>query len=108
MIRHTILFKAKPSISEQVITSAIANFLTLKDKLPGVATIIGGKCSFHEAKVAERANHFFTHAFSIDFKDEDALNTFFSDPVTHSAKDDILNIAVGGYEGIIGFELKFD
>lgn len=105
MIRHTILFKVKPGISEQMITQAIANFLTLKNQLPGLVAIIGGKCTFHEAEVGERANRFFTHVFSIDFKDEDALENFFKNSVTHPAKEGIVNIAMGGYEGIIGFEL---
>jgi hypothetical protein len=49
----------------------------------------------------------FTHAFSIDFKSRDALNLFLSDPITHPAKDDIVNIAEGGYEELVGFDLEY-
>lgn len=104
MIRHIILFKVKPSAS--AVNKAIADFLTLKDMLPGILSIIGSECHFHEDAIKEKAHQFFTHAISIDFKDENALDRFFHDPITHPAKDGIVNIVEDGYEGIIGFELK--
>lgn len=104
MIRHMILFKVKPNTL--AVDTAIANFLALKKQLPGIISIIGGECQFHENKIKEKANKTFTHAISIDFKDEDALDRFFNDPITHPAKDSIVNIVDGGYDGIIGFELK--
>ncbi|MBX3710108.1 MAG: Dabb family protein [Gammaproteobacteria bacterium] len=104
MIRHTILFKVKPNA--QAVNKAIADFLALKEKLPGMLSIMGGECHFHEDPVKEKANKTFTHAISIDFKDEATLERFFNDPVTHPAKDGIVNIVEGGYDGIIGFEIK--
>lgn len=102
MIRHTIMFKVKPGLSEQTVASSCANFLALKSKLPGIITMMGGKCHLHEGK----GGNIFTHAFSIDFKDQEALDRFLSDPITHPAKDGIVNIADGGYAGLIGFDLK--
>lgn len=106
MLRHTILFKVQPHISEPAINTALANFLQLKDKLPGLVAIAGGQCSFQQPEIAKKANNFFTHTFSMDFTDEDTLNTFFNDPITHPAKDGIVKITAGGYDGIIGFDLK--
>ncbi len=99
MIRHTILFTLKPNVSTQAINEMISTMLALKEKLPGILNIVGGTCDFHEATQSKP----FTHGFSIDFKDQAALDQFFQDAVTHPAKDKILNIAVGGYDGIIGF-----
>jgi hypothetical protein len=64
--------------------------------------MLGGKCDLHEGKGSD----IFTHAFSIDFKNKDALNAFLQDSITHPAKDSIVNIAQGGYEGLVGFNLE--
>lgn len=77
----------------------ISEVLALKNKLPGILSIMGGLCDFHDSVYPRQ----FTHGFSIDFKDQNALNTFFNDPITHSAKEKIVNHAAGGYDGIIGF-----
>ena len=103
MIRHTILFKTKSGISKQAAEIAVANLLSLKNKLPGIATMIGGECELHEGKGSD----IFTHAFSIDFKDREAVNSFLSDPITHPAKEGIVNIADGGYKGLVGFDLEY-
>ncbi|NNM60357.1 MAG: Dabb family protein [Legionellales bacterium] len=102
MIRHTILFKTKPSATKQTLEQAFAHFIALKNKLPGIVNFVGGECDFHERSV----NKAFTHVFFIDFENESALDTFFHDPVTHPAKDEIVNLAEGGYDGLIGFNLK--
>ncbi|NNM59962.1 MAG: Dabb family protein [Legionellales bacterium] len=102
MIRHTILFKVKPSVTKQAIEMAIAHFIALKNKLPGIISFLGGECEFHE----ESANRRFTHVFFIDFENEATLDTFFHDAVTHPAKEEIIRIAEGGYEGLTGFNLK--
>lgn len=102
MIRHTIMFKIKPGVSRQVIEDACNDFLALKNKLPGILIMMGGKCDLHEGK----GDNIVTHAFSIDFKNKDALNSFLNDPVTDPAKDGILNIVEGGYNGLLGFNLE--
>ena len=99
MIRHTILFTLKTNVSAKEVNQLVANMLTLKEKLPGVLNIMGGACDFHEATQSKP----FTHGFSIDFKDQASLNQFFHDPITHPVKNEIIDAAVGGHDGIIGF-----
>lgn len=99
MIRHTILFTMKADVSRQELDQLIAEMFALKEKLPGILNIMGGACDFHEATQGKP----FTYGFSIDFKDQVALEKFFHDSATHPAKDKIINAAVGGYDGIIGF-----
>lgn len=99
MIRHTILFTLKADVSRQEFDQLMTEMLGLKEKLSGILNIIGGACDFHEATQAKP----FTHGFSIDFKDNLSLERFFNDSVTHSAKNKIVHAAVGGYDGIIGF-----
>lgn len=47
-----------------------------------------------------------SHAISIDFVDQKALDNFFNNPITIPAKKKIVNIAENGYQGIIGFDLE--
>jgi hypothetical protein len=104
MIRHTVLFKVKAGTPNQVVVTAISDFLALKNKLSGLISIVGGKCHFHEQKSSNAFAGTFTHGFSMDFEDQGAYDAFLNDPVTHPAKDGIVNIAEGGYEGIVGFD----
>ena len=102
MIRHTVFFKVKENTSNQKIESALNDFLELKNKLPGIITMMAGKCGRHEGK----GEHLFTHAFSIDFKDQAAYDNFLQNPITHPAKDGIVNIVENGYDGLMGFDLE--
>lgn len=106
MIRHTILFKVKQSVSKNEIDSALQSFQLLENKLSGISSIVSGECFFHD----EKSTRFFmdgvSHAVSIDFKDKAALQQFFEDPVTHPAKNAVVNVAEGGYEAIVGFDLE--
>ena len=105
MIRHSILLKTKRNINNEQIDNAIKKFLDLKNQLPGIMTIMGGKCRFNENNIQYTANDLFSHSISIDFKDQRDLDNFFENPITHAAKGAILDITEGGYEGIIGFEI---
>jgi hypothetical protein len=110
MIRHTILFKVKSNVSTQMVENALTDMEALKHTLPGILTIITGKCRYHDDLHDQKSTNFFvdsvSHAISIDFADQDALNQFFKDPITHPAKEGIVNIAEGGYEGLVGFDLE--
>jgi len=110
MIRHTILFKVKQSAVEFEINEALAAMRQLEKTLSGVFAVDAGECQFHD----EKSRFFFTykmlqgatHAVSIDFVDENALEEFFENPVTKTAKELVVKIAENGYKGIIGFDLE--
>lgn len=110
MIRHTILFKVKQNAADFEIDETLAAMRELARVLPGVFAVDVGECQFHD----EKSRFFFTykmlqgvtHAISIDFKDENALEDFFVNPVTSAAKDLVVKIAENGYKGIIGFDLE--
>ena len=104
MIRHTILFKVKPEVSQQAIDSAFLNLFALQNKLHGIHKIAGGKCNFHRGVVDATI----THGFSIDFENDDACNEFLQNPITQPAKDGIVNIAVNEHEGLYGFDIGKD
>lgn len=112
MIRHTILFKVKSNVTDAEIDSALASMKELKNILPDVFSVDTGECQFHD----EKSRLFFTykmlqgvtHAVSIDFFNEQALEDFFVNPATKTAKELVVKIAENGYKGIIGFDLEND
>lgn len=112
MIRHTIMFKVKNNAADREIDDALAAMRELREIMPGIFAVDTGECQFHDEKskffFTYEMLHGVTHAISIDFKDENARDDFFHNPVTHPAKDLVVNIAENGYKGIIGFDLEND
>lgn len=110
MIRHTILFKIRSNISADTVAEAIDGMRALQSKLPGIFSIIGDECHFHDDKsiafFTHDIAHGATHCISIDFTDQKALDEFFNNPITHPAKSAIVNITENGYDGIVGFDLE--
>jgi hypothetical protein len=100
MIRHTVLFKLKPDVPKQEVERIFTDILSLTNRIPGILSITGGTCYFYEQKDGQP----FTHGFSIDFRDQTARNSFLNDSATDPVKDSIVNVAAGGYKGIIGFD----
>lgn len=101
MIRHTVLFKVKPSVSQGAIDNAFKLLFELKHSLSGIISIAGGKCHYHQNKL----NNFITHGFSIDFDTQEAYENFLNNPITHPAKGCLINIIVDGYDGLFGFDM---
>lgn len=104
MIRHTILFKLRSHVTLDELDSAINGICELKNKLEGMLSIVAGECYFQDDKSTSFFSEAVSHGISIDFVDQTALERFFKDPITHPAKDAIVKIAEGGYDGIIGFD----
>lgn len=102
MIRHNVLFKIKPTVNDEQVHLAFQLLFGLQKVLPGFIRMAAGKCRFHIncPTQVERL-----YGFSIDFKDENAYNTFLNDPITHPAKNALINIIVDGYDGIYGFDV---
>lgn len=110
MIRHNIIFKAKPDASDEQVTEAIDGLCMHDRDLRNVFSIMGGKCHMHD----EKSTNFFmhdiahgaTHCISIDFINRQALEDFFNNPALLAAKEGIVAVAEGGYEGIVAFDLE--
>ena len=104
MVRHTILIKARTDISSEMIDNVISHFCDLKNSVHGITTIVGGACNFHDEKSSNFFSGVFSHGISIDFKDQAAYDAFLSDRSTLPAKNKILDIAQGEYDGLVGFD----
>ena len=103
MIRHTVVFKVKPTATTAEIENAFNQLINLQHKLRGILKITGGECHFFN-NVGNR--YTITHGFSIDFDDIDSYNTFVNDPITLPAKQCIINIVVNGQNGLFGFDIN--
>lgn len=103
MIKHTVLFKMKASVSQDEIDKIFSKLMELKSKLPGVNSIVGGKCYFIED--SEFKLHA-SHGFTIDFTDEKARDNFMTNPICDDVKDHIINSIEGGYASLMGFEFR--
>jgi hypothetical protein len=109
MIRHTILFKVKSNVTQDDINDALFSMNELKNKLNNIFAIHTDECHFHDEKSKDFFMHHMqgvSHAISIDFVDQNALDNFFANPITVPAKNKIVNIAENGYQGIIGYDLE--
>lgn len=110
MIRHNIVFKVKPGTSDDEIASAIEGFRQHERTLNKVFSIIGDTCHFHDEKSTVFFMHNMprgaTHCISIDFFNRQALDDFFANPDLLPAKEAIVAIAEGGYDGIVAFDLE--
>lgn len=103
MIKHTVLFKMKPTVSQQEIDTIFSELTQVVKKLPGVNSIVGGKCYFIEDSEYKLSA---THGFTIDFTDEKARDNFMTNPICDNVKDLIINSIEGGYTSLLGFEFR--
>src|SRR5580704_10181154 len=110
MIRHTILFKVKSNVTQDELNDALSAMKELDNKLVGIFAIHTDECHFHDEKSKDFFMHNMpqgvSHAISIDFFDEKALDNFFNNPIALPAKDRIIKIAENDYDGIVGFDLE--
>jgi formylmethanofuran:tetrahydromethanopterin formyltransferase len=106
MIRHIIVFKLSSNSTQEAINDAINGMCALENKLFGILRVIAGESYFHDEKSTRFFSEGMSHSIIIDFVNENALDNFFHDPITHSAKDAVVKIAEGGYAGIVGLNLS--
>ena len=99
MIRHTILFKPKHNVPKPEVEDVFSKVLDLAEALSGILTITGGTCYFDDKK-----SDLFSHGFSIDFEDSEALLRFSQHPLTHTVKKQIAELSEGGSQGVMEFD----
>jgi hypothetical protein len=93
----------KSNVSQDEIDKIFSKLMDLKSKLPGVNSIVGGKCYFIED--SEFKLHA-SHGFTIDFTDEKARDNFMTNSICDDVKDHIINSIEGGYASLMGFEFR--
>ncbi len=98
MIRHIVLLKARPEVTETHIQSIFADLHSLE--LPGILAIHSGR-----SESPEQIERGYMHGFTIDFADWNALATYQAHPDHKRAGAALVAAAQGGIDGILVFDL---
>ena len=100
MIRHIVLIRFKPEVSEARIAEIFAALPQLSARLPGVLGFAAGRSASPEQ--IERG---YMHGFTIDFADWDSLATYQADAGHKAFGGNLVANAVGGIDGLLVFDL---
>ena len=98
MIRHIVLLKARPEVTEAQIQAIFADLHSLK--LPGIIAIHSGR-----SESPEKIERGYLHGFTVDFADWDALATYQAHPDHKRVGAALVAAAEGGLDGILVFDL---
>lgn len=100
MIRHIVLIRFRPEITETAITAIFADLLAIKAKLPGVLAITSGR-----SESPEQIERGYMHGFVADFADWAALAAYQDHPDHKRVGAALVAAAIGGIDGILVFDL---
>lgn len=100
MIRHVVLTKFKPKISEQAISGIYDSLSALTEKLPGAGGFTGGR-----SQSPEQIKRGYMHGFTIDFDGWDALKNYADNEEHQALSGQLVANAVGGINGILVLDL---
>jgi hypothetical protein len=103
MIRHIVLVKFQPTMSDAAIDAIFADLHAIKKILPGVLSITSGK-----SESPEQIERGFMHGFVADFASWDALQAYQDHPDHKRVGAALVAGAVGGLDGILVFDLPVD
>lgn len=100
MIRHIVLIRFQPTVSEHQIDDLFAELHRIDGKVPGLLVITSGK-----SESLEQMERGYTHGFVVDFADWTALQAYQDHPEHQVLGAKLTAAAVGGKEGILCFDL---
>jgi Stress responsive A/B Barrel Domain len=100
MIRHIVLIRFRPEVSEAQINAIFADLHRISDVLPGVLSITSGR-----SQSPEKIERGFLHGFVADFADWDALAAYQAHPDHRRVGAALVASAVEGLDGILVFDL---
>jgi Stress responsive A/B Barrel Domain len=100
MIRHIVLLKARPEVTEAHIAAIFADLHRLN--LPGILAIQSGR-----SESPEKIERGYLHGFTVDFADWDALTAYQDHPDHKRVGAALVAAAQGGIDGILVFDLPF-
>ena len=102
MIRHIVLIRFRPEVSDADVAGLFAALPGLAARLPGVRGFAAGR-----SESPEQIERGYLHGFTIDFDGWDALATYQADPDHKAFGASLVAHAAGGIDGILVFDLPF-
>lgn len=103
MIRHIVLIRFRPDVSEATINAIFEDLHSIKAKLPGVIAITSGR-----SESPEKIERGYMHGFVADFADWAALEAYQQHPDHKRVGAALVANAVGGLDGILVFDLAVE
>lgn len=100
MIRHIVLMKARPDVTEAHIATIFADLAAIQAKLPGILAIHTGR-----SESPEQIERGYMHGFTVDFTDWAALAAYQDHPDHKRAGAALVAASEGGIDGILVFDL---
>ncbi|KAF0114807.1 MAG: hypothetical protein FD150_1350 [Rhodobacteraceae bacterium] len=98
MIRHIVLLKARPEVSEAQIKAIFADLHSLN--LRGILAVHSGR-----SESPEKIERGYLHGFTVDFADWEALAAYQDHPDHKRVGAALVAAAQGGIDGILVFDL---
>ena len=100
MIRHIVLIKFQPGVSENTISDLFQELRTIRDQVPGILDIVSGR-----SESPEKLERGYMHGFTVDFEDWEALERYqtYHDHKALGAK--LVANAIGGLDGILVLDI---
>ena len=100
MIRHIVLIKFNPNLTEADIAALFTELHEIQGKIPGLIGITSGR-----SESPEQMERGYMHGFIADFTDWNALQAYQDHPDHQRLGAKLTAAAMGGKEGILCFDL---
>ena len=100
MIRHIVLIRFRPSVTEARIAELFDALHQIEGKVPGLLSITSGK-----SESPEKIERGYLHGFVVDFADWAALQAYQDHPDHMRLGAGLVAASDGGIDGILVFDL---
>lgn len=100
MIRHIVLIKFQPGVSEETIAALFQELREIETQVSGILDIKSGR-----SESPEKIERGYMHGFVVDFQDWDALQSYQDHPDHKALGAKLVENAVGGLDGILVLDI---
>jgi quinol monooxygenase YgiN len=100
MIRHIVLIRFRPEVTESRVGTLFAELREIEEKVPGLLSITAGR-----SESPEQMERGYMHGFVVDFEDWEGLAAYQEHPDHRRLGGKLVDHATGGKDGILCFDL---
>ncbi len=100
MIRHIVLIKFQPGVSEELISALFKELRQIEKQVPGILDIKSGR-----SESPEKIERGYMHGFTVDFQDWQALENYQQHPDHKALGAKLVANVIGGLDGILVLDI---
>ncbi|KZM51791.1 Dabb family protein [Labrenzia sp. OB1] len=100
MIRHIVLIKFKPDVSEETIAALFGELRAIEKHVSGIVGIVSGR-----SESPEKIERGYMHGFVVDFENWEALERYQQHPDHKVLGGRLVENAIGGLDGILVLDI---